>query len=72
MAKKKKKKFVEPEGGWFFHPSGDMCMSCTKLYDNCSSLPFSNMKGIMETYEGHKVVKCTEYDYIKRIEFVDQ
>lgn len=58
---KKKKKFVEPEGGWLFHPSGDMCMSCTKLLDNCSALGFANMRAVMETYEGHKIVKCTSY-----------
>ncbi len=58
---KKKKKFVEPEGGWLFHPSGDMCMSCPRLLDDCSHLEFANMKAVMETYESHKIVKCTEY-----------
>lgn len=60
---KKKQKFVEPEGGWNFHPSGNMCMSCTKLFDDCSGLGFADMKAVMETYEGNKVVKCTSYDH---------
>jgi len=58
---KKKQKFAEPPEGWTYTPKGDMCLSCTKLLDNCSGLGFANMKAIMETYEGHKVVKCTSY-----------
>lgn len=60
---KKKKQFAEPPEGWNFHPSGDMCMSCTKLLDNCSALPFSEMRAVMDTYEGNKVVKCTGYNH---------
>lgn len=62
MAKRKNKnKFKEPAEGWFFHPSGDMCMSCTKLGDNCSALKFNEMRIVLDTYEGHKVVKCNEH-----------
>jgi len=62
MAKRKNKnKFKEPAEGWFFHPSGDMCMSCTKLHDNCSGLKFNEMRIVLDTYEGHKVVKCSEH-----------
>ena len=60
---KNKKKFTEPVEGWFYHPSGNMCMSCTKLGDNCSGLKFNEMKIVLETYEGNKVVKCNEHDH---------
>ena len=58
---KKKQKFAEPPEGWTYVPKGDMCMSCPNLDEDCSHLDFANMKAVMETYEGHKVVKCTSY-----------
>lgn len=63
MSRKRKNKFIEPAEGWFYHPSGDMCMSCTKLYDNCSNLAFNDIKIVIDTYEGNKVVKCNEHDH---------
>lgn len=42
-------------------PRGEMCMSCTKLRDNCSHLPFNEMKVIGRDPEGFEV-KCTSFD----------
>lgn len=46
------------------HPRGEMCLSCTKLHNNCSHLPF-NEYYVIEQYEQDgitfKSTRCKEF-----------
>ena len=43
------------------YPNGGMCMSCTKLLDNCSHLPFCEMRVTKKDKDGCKMVLCTKH-----------
>ncbi len=44
------------------YPNGGKCVSCTKLYDNCSHLPFPEMRVIgKDKKTGLLMVMCPEY-----------
>lgn len=58
--KKKKIQFIEPAGGWSYHPDGAACINCEKVTNPiCAFYHFESMR-VIDIYEGHKVVKCTE------------
>ena len=40
------------------HPKGGMCATCTKVADDCSALPFNNMRPAAKNSDA---VICTEY-----------
>ncbi|BBB29340.1 hypothetical protein [Neptunomonas japonica] len=43
-------------------PKGSMCAACTKANDNCSDLPFSDMRVIEKPTPDIKVVRCTHFE----------
>ena len=43
-------------------PKGGMCAGCVKLHDDCSKLPFEEMKVIETLKNGVKIVRCSEYE----------
>ena len=44
------------------YPRGQMCLGCTKLFDNCSHLPFNTMYSLETDPDGMQEVRCTHYD----------
>ena len=47
------------------YPNGGKCISCKKLCDDCSSLPFSEMKAIgRDKKTGLIMVNCTHYEKV--------
>lgn len=44
-----------------FQPKGGMCLQCVNKQNNCSQLPFYQMKVIFIYPDGVKAVKCTNY-----------
>ena len=40
------------------YPKGGMCATCTKAADDCSALPFDNMRSATKNSDA---VICTEY-----------
>ena len=53
-------------------PSGRMCASCDKRFNNCSNLDFSQMRIIRKDKDGSLVVKCSEYVKTSKYELVQQ
>ena len=51
-------------------PSGRMCASCDKRFNNCSNLDFSQMRIIRKDKDGSLVVKCSEYVKTSKYEWV--
>lgn len=49
-------------------PRGQMCITCTALYKDCSHLDFVNMRVIEKEVpiddEFYQIVKCNEYSKI--------
>ena len=43
-------------------PRGEMCLTCTKLYNDCSKLDFSSMQVLeKDKKEPLYIVKCSEF-----------
>lgn len=45
-----------------YQPKGSMCAACSKCFDDCSGLPFSQMPVHASTMCGTKIVICTEFN----------
>ena len=45
-------------------PKASMCMTCTKLLDDCSHLPFSTMPAMSKS-KGRVIVRCTEFEHAR-------
>lgn len=43
-------------------PKGSMCAAYTKANDDCSALPFSDMRVIEKVKPGINVVRCTHFE----------
>lgn len=56
---KKSKKFANLEGKQF-HPHGQMCMVCEKLYQDCSGLNFTEMRPVVDVDDHNAYVRCKE------------
>lgn len=48
-----------------YQPKASMCMSCAKLHDNCTHLPFSAMPPMSKS-KGRIIVKCTEHEHARQ------
>lgn len=44
-----------------YQPKGSMCMSCKKCYDDCSHLPFKDMR-VIERHKDVLIVKCIKFE----------
>lgn len=44
-----------------YQPKGGMCVTCKKLFNNCSKLHFENMPVISTTADGQVIVRCTAH-----------
>ena len=45
----------------FRRPKGGMCQTCEHLPDDCSALPFADMRVIGKDKDGTNVVKCSAF-----------
>jgi hypothetical protein len=62
MAKKPKTPMYVGDPRISHIPIGDMCLTCTKLHDNCSGLRFREMpRKSVDKYDGTTYVICKEF-----------
>jgi len=46
-------------------PKGSMCATCTRKRNDCSTLPFAQMRPIGKDADGTIVVKCERFERSK-------